>query len=107
MSSEQGPGTGKTPSKGDRSARLGMDYSALASSSKATPNQGHTVSSKRPLTDPTSSDEETQHKSERKQAKIFNDLTMDEEDIVEGEIVKSGITEQPGSIPEVETEAPE
>ncbi len=107
MSSEQGPGTGKTPSKGDRSARLGMDYSALASSSKATPNQGHTVSSKRPLTDPTSSDEETQHKPERKQAKIFIDLTMDEEDIVEGEIVESGITEQPGSAPGVETEAPE
>lgn len=101
------PGTGKTSSKGDRFARLGMDYSAQASSSKATADQGHTVSSKRPLSEPTSSDEETQHKPERKQPKIISDLTMEEDDIEEGETVESGTTEQPSPAPGMETEAPE
>lgn len=110
MSSGQGPkakpDTAETPSKGDGSAQPGMDYSAQASSSIFTADQHHTVSSKRPLGDHTSSDEETQQKPRRKQPKIFIDLTLDEVDIVEGETVESGTIEQLSSTPEMETEAP-
>lgn len=82
-----------------------MDYSTQASSSKATADPDHTGSSKRPLSDSTSSDEKTQHKPERKQSKIVIDSKMDEEGIVEGETVASRTGEQPRPAPGMETEA--
>lgn len=99
------PDTAEIPFKGDGSAQPGMRYSAQASSSISTADQHHTVTSKRPLGDQTPSYEETQQKPERKQRKILIDLTLDEVDIVEGETVESGTTEQSSSVPGMAMEA--
>lgn len=100
------PGTSKAPSKGDRSTQPEMDYSVQASASEATSDPDRTVSSKRPSSDSTWSEEETQHKPERKQPGVVTDSTLDEKDIVEGETVEFRTGEQPGPASAIEKEAP-
>lgn len=83
-----------------------MDHSAQASASKATADPDRTVSSKRPSSDSTWSEEETQHKPERKQPEVVTDSTLDEKDIVEGETAEPRTGEQPGPTSGMEKEAP-